>query len=145
MGFGGIGAIGTTFTDVGFTDNEARFIGTGFGLRDGRRNRRSIVTINGANHVPAIGLEALRGIVREPRCDLTVDTDAVVIVQSDELVQLPSTRQAAGFVADTFHQAAIAHEHVGMVVNDGVTRTVKLGGQQFFCQGKSYRIGDTLP
>jgi hypothetical protein len=38
----------------------------------------------------------------------------------DQLVQLPGAGQGAGLVADAFHHAAVAHEHIGVVVDDGV-------------------------
>ena len=48
-------------------------------------------------------------------------------------------------MADAFHQTAIAQKAVSLVVNDGVTFTVELRCQGFFCNGKPYRIGNALP
>ena len=47
-------------------------------------------------------------------------------------------------MADAFHQATIAHEHIGVVVNDVVARLVEFSGQQFFGQGHAHGIGDAL-
>ena len=47
-------------------------------------------------------------------------------------------------MADTFHQTTIAHENIGVVVDDGVTVAVELGGQKLFRQGHAYRVGQTL-
>jgi hypothetical protein len=47
-------------------------------------------------------------------------------------------------VADTFHQATVAQEDVGVVVNHRVTFAVELGGQQLLGQRHADRIGDAL-
>ena len=82
--------------------------------------------------------------VHEPRRNLAVDGDAVIVVQRDQLVQLPGTGQRAGFMADAFHQATVAQEHIGVVVNDGMLALVELGGQQLLSQREADGIGDAL-
>ena len=75
---------------------------------------------------------------------LAVDADAVVVVQGDQLVQLPGAGQRAGFVADAFHQAAIAQEDIGVVVDDAVVGLVEFGRQQLFGQRHAHGVGDAL-
>jgi len=58
------------------------------------------VAVDAADDVPAIGLETLGRVVDEPGRDLAVDGDAVVVVQRDQLVELPGAGQGAGLVAD---------------------------------------------
>ena len=70
--------------------------------------------------------------------------DAVVVVERDQLVELPGAGQRAGLVADAFHQAAVAEEDVGVVVDDRVARAVELGGQQLLGQRHADRVGDAL-
>ena len=43
-----------------------------------------------------------------------------------------------------FHEAAIAHKRVGVVINDGVTIAIEFGSQQFFVDGHAHGIGDPL-
>ena len=81
-------------------------------------DRVDVVAVDVADHVPAVGLEALRGVVGEPAFDLAVDGDAVVVVEGDQLAQAQGAGQRADFVRDAFHQAAVAEEGVGVVVDD---------------------------
>jgi hypothetical protein len=81
-------------------------------------DRVDVVAVDRADHVPAVGREAAGHVVDVPGLHLAVDRDAVVVVQRDQLVQLPGAGQRAGLVADAFHQAAVAQEHVGAVVDD---------------------------
>ena len=94
--------------------------------------------------VPTIGGKALRAVVNKPGCDLAIDGNTVVVIQGDQLVQLPGPGQGAGFVADAFHHAAVAQKHIGVVVHDGMVFTVKLRSQQFFGHGHAHRIGNAL-
>ena len=47
-------------------------------------------------------------------------------------------------MADAFHQAAITHEYIGVVINNLVARSVELGCQQALCQRHTHRVGDAL-
>ncbi len=51
-------------------------------------------------------------------------------------------------MADAFHQATVAHEHVGMVIDDIVldlaVHAVELLGQQLLGQRHAHRVGDAL-
>ncbi len=51
------------------------------------------MTIYIGNHMPAISLETLGGIVCEPALNVTVDRDAVVIPECDQLAKTESTGQ----------------------------------------------------
>ena len=53
--------------------------------------------------------------------------------------------QGTGLVRDAFHQAAVTGKDPGEVIDDGVTGTVELAGQQFFGQRHADRIGQPLP
>ena len=103
-----------------------------------------VVPVHLGDHVPAIGFKALRRVVGEPALDVAVDADAVVVVQRDQLGQAQRAGQRAGLVADAFHQAAVAHEDVGVVVDHGVAVTVELGRQQLLGQRHAHRVGQAL-
>ena len=87
------------------------------------------MAVDGINHIPAVGFESLGRVVDEPRRDFTVNRNAVVVVKRDQFIEFPRACQCAGFVADAFHQATVAHEHIGMVVDDGMAVAVELRGQ----------------
>ncbi len=135
--------VGRTPADGGAADNEGGLVaGLGFGgsLLDGN----SVMAVDGADDVPAIGLEALGGVVGEPVFDVTVDGNAVVVVVGDELVELEGTGQRADLVADALHQTAVAEEHIGVVIDDGMAGLVELRGQHFFGQRHAHAVGDAL-
>jgi hypothetical protein len=94
--------------------------------------------------VPAVGFEALRRVVGEPAFDVAVDRDAVVVPEGDQLAEAEGAGQRAGFVRDAFHQAAVAEEHVGVVIDDLVAGLVELGGQHLFGQREADGVGDAL-
>ena len=43
------------------------------GGANGRVNRFDVLPVNAANHIPAIGFEALGGVVGKPAADVAVD------------------------------------------------------------------------
>ena len=88
-----------------------------------------IVPVHAADHVPAIGFKPLGRIVGEPTIGDTINTDFVVIPECDQLVQPPGAGQRRRFVADAFHQAAIAQERPGAVIDKGVAIAIEMLGQ----------------
>jgi len=94
--------------------------------------------------VPAVGLETLRGVVGEPAFDVAVDGDAVVVPERDQLAEAKGAGQRAGFVRYAFHQAAVAEENVGMVIDDFMAGLVELGGQHLFGQREADGIRNAL-
>ncbi len=107
---------------------------------DRSRNCRRIMAIH-AHGMPVIGLEALDHIVRAGEVGRAVDRDAIVVEQHDQPAKLQVACQGAGLVADALHQAAIAGDRVGEVVD-------QLGamarGQHAFGQRHADGIGDAL-
>jgi hypothetical protein len=107
-------------------------------------DRLVIVAVDIPHHVPAVGLEALRGIVGEPALDVTVDGDAVVVPDRDQLAQPQRAGKRAGLVGDALHQAAVAEEGVGAMVDDLVAVTVVLRGEHLLGQRHADGIADAL-
>ena len=105
---------------------------------------RGAVAIDVVDHLPAIGLEARRGVIGEPTLHLAVDGDAVVIVEHHQFAQAQGARQGTDLVGDTLHQAAVAHKGIGVVVHHLVPLAVELGRQYFFRQRHAHGIGQTL-
>ena len=136
--------VGRALADHGFAADQRGLVGAGLGLLNRRLKCNNVVTIHARNHVPAIRFKALGGIVGVPVLDVTIDRDAVVIPESDQLVQLPGAGQRTRFVRDAFHHAAVTHERVGMVVDDDVVGLVELGGEHFFRHRHADGIGNTL-
>src|SRR5438552_8950218 len=108
--------VGRALADDGLAADDGWTIRRRLRSNNGAVDRLTIVTIYVRHHVPAIGFEALRRIVGKPTFDVPVNGDSVVIVEDDELAEAERPRQRARLVRDAFHQAAIANEHVSMVV-----------------------------
>ena len=144
MRLGGAGAVGRAAADRRAADDQRRLRCRVLGGADRGVDRLDVVAVDRADHVPAIALEALAHVVHVPGLHGAVDADAVVVVQRDQLVQLPCAGQRAGLVADAFHQAAVTQEDVGAVVDHGVAGAVELVRQQLFGQRHAHRVGQAL-
>ena len=46
---------------------------------------------------------------------------------------------------NAFHQAAIAQEHISVVVHNREAVAVEFGSEQFFRQSHAHGVGDALP
>ena len=107
-------------------------------------NRIGIVAIDVRNHVPAVSLETLRRVVREPALHFAVDGNAVVVVEANQLAQAQRTGERAGLMRNTFHQTTVAEENVSVVIDDVVAGPVEFRSEQFFRDRHADRIGQSL-
>jgi hypothetical protein len=130
--------------DGGAAADQHRAFGFGDGGADRLPHFLGVVAVDVADHQPAVGLEATRRVVGEPAGDIAVDGDAVVVPEGDQLVQAEAAGQRTGFVRDTFHQAAVAEEHPGAVVDDGEAVAVEAVGQHLLGQRHAHRVGEAL-
>jgi hypothetical protein len=76
-----------------------------------------VVAVDGL-HGPAGGLEAGDLVAGFRDRGLAVDGGVVVVEQHRQLGELQAAGDADGLVADAFHQAAVAGDHPGAVVDD---------------------------
>ena len=102
------------------------------------------MTVNAAHDVPAVSFKAFGGIVSEPALNITVDRNAVVIIEGNQFTQFQGTGQRTGLVGDPFHHTAVAHKDVGVMINNIVPRTVELRRQCLFRNSKTDCVCDTL-
>ena len=98
-----------------------------------------------ADPPPAVRREARRRVVGKPVLDVAVDADAVVVVDRNQFREPEGAGQRAGLVADAFHEAAVADEHPGAVIDDRMAGAVELSSQQLLGEGHADRVGETLP
>ena len=136
--------VGRTKTDHGFAADDGGLVGLGASGFDGGLDGGAVVTVNGGDDMPAVGFKTLGGVVGEPTFYFTVDGNAIVVVERNQLAQTQSARQGASFVGDTFHQAAIAHKGVSVVIDDIVVIAVELVGQNLLGQCHTHGVGDAL-
>lgn len=60
----------------------------------------------------------LADVLSEAEMRLTIDSDAVVVVQDDQLAEAKMAGKTGGLRADALLQTAVAAEHVGVVVKN---------------------------
>ena len=145
MGLGSARAVRAALTDDGAADNERGFLLLVFGLAEGGINSINVVSVNGTDDIPAVGFKTLAGIVCKPPFDVAVNADAVVVVQSNKLVEPPDAGQRADFVANALHHAAVAQKDVSAVVNDVEAIAIEFGGKHLFGKRHAHGIGNALP
>ena len=115
MTFGAAGLVGRAETDDAAAGDQARLVALArLGDRGGDRFR--VVTID-APGVPAAGLETGDLVVGNRERGRAVDGDPVVVEQHDQLGKPEMAGQRDRFVADAFHQTAVAGEHVGEMID----------------------------
>ena len=145
MRFGCVAAVGTAFANTCLAHDQRWPLGRVASLGNSLGDNARVVPIYRSYHIPPVSHKTQSRVVYEPGCDLAVDRDAVVVVQGDQFVELPCTRQSGSFMADAFHHATVTHEDIGVVIDHIQTVTVELAGQQFFRQRHTYGIGKALP
>ena len=70
---------------------------------------------------PAGRFEALDLIDRVRERQRTVDRNAIVVKQHNQLVELEVSGERDRLLAEAFHQVAVGGEHIGMMVDDLAT------------------------
>ena len=93
-------------------------------------------------HVPAAGREPGGMIVGNREVGPAVDGDRIVVEQNDELAEAQMAGEGDRLVADPFHQAAVAGNHIGVVIDQSIPVA---GVAQAFGEGQSHRHGEPLP
>ena len=116
-------------------------------LADRAMHGRHIVAIDVGNHLPAVGGEPFRHIVRIPALDvalLGINRDPVVVVERNELPEAQRARQCERLVRDALHHATVTKEGVGVVIDDLVARLVEFSGEKALGDRHTHGIGDAL-
>lgn len=101
--------------------------------------------IDSAYHMPAVSLKAFGGVVGEPSLDVTIDRDAVIVVERHQLTELQRPGQGANFMRNALHHATVAHKGICEVIDNVVARAVKLRRESFLGDSHADRIGYPLP
>ena len=125
--------------DDGLAGDQRRGVGLAR-LCDGGFDGGGVVAIHRL-HVPAGSLEAALLVLRGGEAGRAIDGNAVIVEQHDQLGQLQMPSQRDGFLADALHQAAIAGDHIGEVIDNRIAET---GVQDALAQCEADRGGDAL-
>src|SRR5882762_1078685 len=87
-----------TLGDRGLTTDERRLPARCFGCIDRSLDGLAVMPVDIPDHVPSVGLEAFRRVIREPPLHMPVNGNAIVIVKGNQLAQAERSRQRAGLV-----------------------------------------------
>ena len=120
---------------------DQRGFSSGFGGGQRRINRHRVVAVT-VERRPARSGKPRRLIGSVGDGDLAVDGDAVVVPHHDQMAQFKPPGQRQRFLADPFHQATVAGNDIGVVVDDLCPPARPL---HLFGDGEPDRIGQTLP
>ena len=125
--------------DGGAAGDQRRLVGF---LRAGDRSRdRGLVMAVDLLGGPAARLEALHLVDGIGDRGRAVDRDAVVVVEHDQLAELPVPGHRDRFLRNAFHQVAVGGDHVGVVVDDLLA---ELGGEHLLGERHADRGRDAL-
>ena len=102
------------------------------------------MSVHVGDHLPAIGLEPSGRVIGEPARHFTVDGNAVVIVEGDQLAETLGSGQRAGLMGYSLHQASVAEKHPGPVIDDFMSGAVELRAQGPFRNRHAHRVGQAL-
>ena len=139
----GRAGLGRAVADHGVAHDQVGLVGI---LRqlDGVVDLLPAVGVRHVDDVPAVGAEAGGHVLAEGDVGAAFDGDLVVVVQGDQLVQLEGAGQGSGLVGDALHQAAVAHDGVGVVVHDVEALAVEMRGQVGLGQRHAHGVADAL-
>ena len=138
--FLGPGAGRRTETDHGAAGDQRRPLGRHRGLHGGG-DGLGIVAVD-RHRVPAAGLKARQLVVADRKIRRAVDADAVVVPQHRQLFQAVMASQRDRFLAEAFHQAAVAGQDPGPMIHQIAAETRR---QHFLGQGEADRVRQPLP
>ena len=100
-------------------DDQRRPVLDGTGLEQGLLQGVEVLgRLTQLDHVPAVGVEAGRGVVRERQLGRAVDRDVVVVVDVHQAAQAQVPGQRSGLVADALGQVAVGDHRPDVVVAD---------------------------
>ncbi|CCK15451.1 hypothetical protein BN136_1461 [Cronobacter universalis NCTC 9529] len=128
----------------GTTNNQRRFIGNLFRFFNSAFDSLGIVAVNLMHYVPVVGFKTFGGVVGKPALGLAINGNAVVIVEANELAEAQRACERTDLMRDTFHQAAIAHKHIGIVIDDLMARAVKLRRERFLGNRQTHGVREPL-
>ena len=117
VGRGGALLVRRAIADDGAAGDQRRPVGRGARIRDGERDRFGLVTVD-FRRVPARGAEALDLVVGHREPGRTVDGNLIVVEQHDQPPELEVAGKRDRLLADALHEAAVAGDHVGVVIDD---------------------------
>ena len=118
MRFFGVLPMRRTPADVGVDDDQRRTRDLALRCADSQVHQVQVVHVGDIEHIPMPSAETRRHVVGESQRGAAFDGDVIVVVEPDEVRQAKVAGNRGGFVADAFHQVAVAAEGVDAIVEN---------------------------
>lgn len=132
-------------SDGGADIDEGGLLGAGLGLVEGLDDALDVVVaVQDVNDVPAVGAHSGIEILDAAHVDAAVASDLVVVVDHDQVVQLPVAGQIDRLLEDTFLRAGVANHDICGVVDEVKAGLVVGGSQALGGHGQTDSVGHTL-
>mmetsp|Transcript_16711 Transcript_16711/g.36518 ORF Transcript_16711/g.36518 Transcript_16711/m.36518 type:complete len:297 (+) Transcript_16711:1267-2157(+) len=135
----------TTITNGSFDFDHGWLICHGLGILNGLSE-----IVQGASNVshrlgvPTIGIISLQHIFRKAEVGVSINCNAVVVIQDDQTPKAQMASKTAGLSRDSFLKASITTNYVGVMIEHVEPGFVELRGQVAFGNGQADRVGDSL-
>ena len=140
MRLGGSGAGRGAEADGGAAGDQPGLVALRPRLGDGGGDLVGIMAVD-PRHVPAGRREAGDLVGRGRKIGRAVDGNMIVVPQHDQLAELEMAGHVDGFVRNAFHQAAVASDHIGIMI-DQIVPKARVG--QALGQRHAHGGGDAL-
>ncbi len=114
-------------------------------LLEGRGQGAQVLAVLHLEHAPTHGLEALGHVFAEGEIRVALDGDPVVVPEHDQFLEPQMARQARRFVSDPLHQATVAREGEGAMIDHIEAGTVEAVRQPALGDGHAHGVPDALP
>ena len=114
--FLGVLPVGRAPADMRVDDDQRRTRHFALRRADGDVDQIQIIYVADVQHIPVPAAEARSHVIGECQRGAAFDGDVIVVVKPDQVRQAEMPGDRSGFVADAFHQVAIAAEGVDAIV-----------------------------
>ena len=92
-----------TFADDGYAADQRRLVSVSFGNVNCFVNGVGVMAVNIGDNLPAVAFETLGSVIGKSALNFTINGNAIVVVECDELSESERTGKGANLVRNTFH------------------------------------------
>ena len=121
--------------DLRVNRDEGRMLMVSLGCLDRETDGFEVIAILDLERLPAEGFHAALHVLGEGEVGAALDGDVVAVVEDDELRQAQRAGQREGLGGYALHEAAVAAERVGVVVDDLIAGLVECRSEMTLCDG----------
>ena len=113
-------------------DDQRRMLCIRFRIDNCLCNRIRVFAVCHLLYRPAVRFKALADVFCEREVRAALNRDLVAIVKQNQLTKAKVAGERRGFRSDAFHEAAVAGERIGVVIDNRESFAVELGGKARF-------------